>query len=65
MFLADAALGFVARPVPRMIVFLVGIPFQIAAKMALLVVTAAVYSSRFLLQASRGDPQRLRVLRGM
>ena len=65
MFLADAALGFVARAVPRVSVGVVGIPFQIAAGMVLLIVTEPVYSGRIILQFSRRDQRRLTILRGM
>jgi flagellar biosynthetic protein FliR len=49
MFLADAALRFVARKVSRMNAFVVGIPFKIAAGTVLLIATASVLSSRLLL----------------
>ena len=44
MFLTDAALGFVARAVPQMNVFLVGIPAKIAIGIVLLVVTAPLFA---------------------
>lgn len=65
MFLADAALGFVARNVSRMNAFVVGIPFKIAAGMVLLIATALLYSGRLLLQCSRRDQRRLTIMRGM
>jgi flagellar biosynthesis protein FliR len=65
MFLTDAALGFVARAVPQMNVFIVGIPVKIAAGMALLIVTAPLFARLLLLQFSRMDGQLLSVLRGM
>jgi len=65
MFLTDAALGFVARAVPQMNVFIVGIPVKIAAGMALLIVTAPLFSRLLLLQFGRMDQQLLTVLRGM
>ena len=65
MFLTDAALGFVARAVPQMNVFIVGIPVKIAAGMVLLVVTAPLFSRLLLLQFGRMDQQLRSVLRGM
>ncbi len=65
MFLTDAALGFVARAVPQMNVFIVGIPVKIAAGFALLVVTAPLFSRLLLVQFSRMDAQLMSVLRGV
>lgn len=44
LFLTDAALGFVARAVPQMNVFIVGIPVKIGVGILLLVVTAPLFA---------------------
>ena len=44
LFLTDAALGFVARAVPQMNVFVVGIPVKIGVGLVLLVVTAPLFA---------------------
>jgi flagellar biosynthetic protein FliR len=65
MFLADAALGFVARAVPQANVFVVGIPVKVAAGMVLLVVTAPLFSRLLLLRFGCMDQHRLTVPGGM
>lgn len=42
LFLADVALGFMARTVPQMNVFIVGLPFKIAGGLLLLIISIPV-----------------------
>ena len=65
LFLTDAALGFVARAVPQMNVFIVGIPVKIAAGLLLLVVTAPLFARLLFLQFGQLEGQLSLVLRGM
>jgi flagellar biosynthesis protein FliR len=65
LFLTDAALGFVARAVPQMNVFIVGIPVKIGVGIVLLVVTAPLFARLLSLQFAQMDRQVLALLGGM
>jgi len=65
LFLTDAALGFVARAVPQMNVFIVGIPVKIGVGMVLLVVTAPLFARLLILHFGRMEGQILTLLGGM
>ncbi len=65
LFLTDAALGFVARAVPQMNVFIVGIPIKIGVGMTLLVVTAPLFARFLTLHFSRVEGHLLAILHGM
>jgi flagellar biosynthetic protein FliR len=43
LFLADIALGFIARTVPQMHVFIIGLPMKIGVGLALVMVTMPVF----------------------
>lgn len=65
LFLTDAALGFVARAVPQMNVFIIGIPIKIGIGMSLLVVTAPLFARFLTIHFSRIEGQLLAILHGM
>ncbi len=65
LFLTDTALGFVARAVPQMNVFLIGIPAKIAAGVAFLIVTTPLISTFVRFHTERMEGQLLQLLRGM
>ncbi len=65
LFLTDAALGFVARAVPQMNVFIVGIPVKIGVGLVLLVVTAPLFARLLAWHFNRLGGQLLTVLGGM
>lgn len=65
LFLTDAALGFVARAVPQMNVFIVGIPVKIAAGLLLLVVTAPLFARLLQWQFAAMEGRLHAVLLGM
>ena len=65
LFLTDAALGFVARAVPQMNVFLIGIPAKIAVGMVFLLVSAPLVGLFVKLQVGRMETQLLSLLRGI
>jgi flagellar biosynthesis protein FliR len=65
LFLADAALGFVARAVPQMNVFIVGIPAKIGLGLVLVVVTAPLFAHLLTVYLSRLQGQLSTLLAGM
>jgi flagellar biosynthetic protein FliR len=65
LFLTDAALGFVARAVPQMNVFIVGIPVKIGVGIVLLVVTAPLFARLLEWHFGRMEGQLLTLLGGM
>jgi flagellar biosynthetic protein FliR len=64
LFLTDAALGFVARAVPQMNVFIVGIPVKIGVGLVLLVVTAPLFARLLAWHFGRIEGQLLTLLGG-
>ncbi|MCA9729072.1 MAG: flagellar biosynthetic protein FliR [Candidatus Eisenbacteria bacterium] len=65
LFLTDAALGFVARAVPQMNIFLVGLPVKIAGGLALLAVTAPLFGAAIGPYTRALEGQLLALLAGM
>jgi flagellar biosynthetic protein FliR len=65
LFLTDAALGFVARAVPQMNVFIVGIPVKIGVGIVLLVVTAPLFARLLSWHFGQIEGQLLSLLAGM
>lgn len=65
LFLTDTALGFVARAVPQMNVFLVGLPVKILVGMFFLVVTAPLFGALLTNYSSRMVGQMVAILAGM
>ena len=65
LFLTDAALGFVARAVPQMNVFLIGIPAKIAVGLVFLLVSAPLLGLFVKVQVGRMEAQLLSVLSGI
>lgn len=65
LFLTDAALGFVARAVPQMNVFIVGIPVKIGVGIVLLVVTAPLFARLLAFHFSLMEGQILSLLSGL
>jgi flagellar biosynthesis protein FliR len=65
LFLTDAALGFVARAVPQMNVFIVGIPVKIGVGIVLLVVTAPLFARLLSWHFGQMEGQLLSLLGGM
>lgn len=65
LFLTDAALGFVARTVPQMNIFLIGIPIKIAAGLLFLVVITPLFGSLVRVHTLRLESQFLAILAGM
>lgn len=65
LFLTDAALGFVARAVPQMNVFIVGIPVKIGAGLLLLIVTAPLFARLLQWQFAALEGRLQTVLLGM
>ena len=43
LFMADLALGFIARTVPQMNVFVVGLPFKIGAGLVMVLLTLPIF----------------------
>jgi flagellar biosynthesis protein FliR len=65
LFLTDAALGFVARAVPQMNVFIVGIPVKIGVGLLLLIATAPLFARLMTWHFSVLEGQLLTLLGGM
>lgn len=65
LFLTDAALGFVARAVPQMNIFLVGMPVKIAGGLVLLAVTAPLFAAALGPYTRALEEQILAVMAGM
>ena len=65
LFLTDTALGFVARAVPQMNVFLVGLPVKILVGIFFLVVTAPLFGALLTNYSSRMVGQMVAILAGM
>jgi len=65
LFLTDAALGFVARAVPQMSVFIVGIPLKIGIGILLMVVTTPLFATLLNQHFNRLGPQLIKILSGM
>ncbi len=65
LFLTDAALGFVARAVPQMNVFIIGIPVKIGVGLVLLVVTAPLFAQLLAWHFGRMEGQILTLMGGM
>lgn len=65
LFLTDAALGFVARAVPQMNVFLIGIPAKIAVGLIFLLVSAPLVGLFVKVQVGRMEMQLLALLSGI
>jgi flagellar biosynthetic protein FliR len=65
LFLTDTALGFVARAVPQMNIFLVGLPVKIAGGLALLAVTAPHFGASLRPYTRALERQVLAILAGM
>ena len=65
LFLTDTALGFVARAVPQMNVFVVGFPVKIAAGLLLLFATAPLLATLMSHYTKALEGQLLAVLAGM
>ncbi len=65
LFLTDAALGFVARAVPQMNVFIVGIPVKIAAGLLLMLFTAPLFARILTYHFNALGPQLTTILGGM
>lgn len=65
LFLTDAALGFVARAVPQMNVFFIGIPAKIAVGIVFLVISAPLMGLFVRLQVERMEGQLLTFLAGI
>jgi flagellar biosynthetic protein FliR len=65
LFLTDAALGFVARAVPQMNVFIVGIPVKIGVGIVLLVATAPLFARLVSWHFGRIEGQLLTFLAGV
>jgi flagellar biosynthesis protein FliR len=65
LFLTDAALGFVARAVPQMNVFIVGIPVKIGVGILLLIATAPLFARLMTWHFSVLEGQLLTLLGGI
>ncbi|MEZ4649001.1 MAG: flagellar biosynthetic protein FliR [Candidatus Eisenbacteria bacterium] len=65
LFLTDAALGFVARAVPQMNVFLIGIPAKIGVGMVFLIVSSPLLGFFVKAQVGQIEGQLLAILRGI
>lgn len=65
LFLTDTALGFVARAVPQMNIFLVGLPVKIAGGLVLLAVTAPLFAAALEPYTRALEGQILAIMAGM
>lgn len=65
LFLTDAALGFVARAVPQLNVFVLGIQVKLAVGIVFLIVTAPLLAQLLQSYMNRIDGQLLAILGGM
>jgi flagellar biosynthetic protein FliR len=65
LFLTDAALGFVARAVPQMNIFLVGIPVKIFVGMLFLTIATPLLASLLRIYSNQMETRLLAILGGM
>lgn len=65
LFLTDTAMGFIARAVPQMNIFLVGLPVKIFAGMTFLIASTGLFSSLLRIYSRQIETQMLAILAGM